>query len=130
MITCTINCILLISCKSSAIFSSPDILIVNRGGNVLLIGFSLVDGMPELLVFKCHKHCLHCLSVSYKEYDQCYHKYNVTCKCCIGEHDQQDLPHMSIMYIFQKLLFIPYVIFLGFESCNVLCIGHVYQYVL
>ena len=40
-----------ILCKSSAIFSSLDILIINRGGNVLLIGFALADGMPELLVF-------------------------------------------------------------------------------
>ena len=40
-----------IYCKSSGIFSSSDILIVNKGGNVLLIGFALVDGMPELLVF-------------------------------------------------------------------------------
>ena len=38
-------------CKSSAIFSSSDILIINRGGNVLLIGFAFVDGMPELFVF-------------------------------------------------------------------------------
>ena len=51
IITCTINCMLLISCKSSAIFSSSDILIVNRGGNILLIGFAFVDGMPELLMF-------------------------------------------------------------------------------
>ena len=40
-----------ILCKSSAIFSSSDILIINNGGNVLLIEFALVDGMPELLVF-------------------------------------------------------------------------------
>ena len=51
IIICTINCMLLISCKSSAIFSSSDILIINRGGNVLLIGFAFVDGMPELFVF-------------------------------------------------------------------------------
>ena len=51
IITCTINCMLLISCKSSAIFSSSDILIVNRGGNILLIGFAFVDGMPELFMF-------------------------------------------------------------------------------
>ena len=51
IITCTINCMLSILCKSSAIFSSSDILIVNRGGNVLLIGFAFADGMPELLVF-------------------------------------------------------------------------------
>ena len=51
MITCTINCMLSVLCKSSTIFSSSDILIVNNGGNVLLIGFALVDGMPELLVF-------------------------------------------------------------------------------
>ena len=50
IITCTINCMLSISCKSSTIFSSLDILIVNNGGNVLLIGFALVDGMPELLM--------------------------------------------------------------------------------
>ena len=40
-----------ISCKSLTIFSSLDILIVNNGGNVLLIGFALADGMPELLMF-------------------------------------------------------------------------------
>ena len=51
IIICTINCMLLILCKSSTIFSSLDILIANSGGNVLLIGFSLADGMPELLVF-------------------------------------------------------------------------------
>ena len=39
----------------------------------------------------------YCLSVSYKEYDQCYHKYNVTYKGHIGEYDQQDLPHLCIM---------------------------------
>ena len=51
IITCTISCMFLISCKSSAIFSSSDILIVNKGGNILLIGFAFADGMPELLVF-------------------------------------------------------------------------------
>ena len=51
IITYTINCMLSISRKSSAIFSSSDILIVNRGGNILLIGFAFADGMPELLVF-------------------------------------------------------------------------------
>ena len=51
MITSTINCMLLISCKSLAICSSLDILFVNTSGNVLLIGFALVDGMPELLGF-------------------------------------------------------------------------------
>ena len=40
-----------ILCKSSAIFSSFDILIINRGGNVLLIEFTFMDGMPELLMF-------------------------------------------------------------------------------
>ena len=40
-----------ISCKCSAIFSSSDILIVNRDGNILLIGFAFADGMPELFVF-------------------------------------------------------------------------------
>ena len=40
-----------ILCKSSAIFSSSDILIINRGGNILLIGFAFADGMPELFVF-------------------------------------------------------------------------------
>ena len=50
-ITCTINCMLSISCKSSTIFSSTDISIINNGGNVLLIEFALADGMPELLVF-------------------------------------------------------------------------------
>ena len=35
----------------STIFSSLDILIINSSGNVLLIGFALVDGMTELLVF-------------------------------------------------------------------------------
>ena len=51
IIICTISCILSILCKSSAIFSSSDILIINKGGNVLLIGFAFVDGMLELLVF-------------------------------------------------------------------------------
>ena len=51
IITCTINCMLSISCKSSAIFSSSDILIINNGGNVLLIEFALVDRMLELLMF-------------------------------------------------------------------------------
>ena len=51
IIICTINCMLLISCKSSTIFSSLDILIINNGGNVLLMGIALVDGMPELLMF-------------------------------------------------------------------------------
>ena len=45
-----LNCMLAISCKSSTIFSSSDILIVNNGGNVVLIGFALADGMPELLM--------------------------------------------------------------------------------
>ena len=45
------SCMLSISCKSSANFSSSDILIVNKGGNILLIGFPFVDGMPELFVF-------------------------------------------------------------------------------
>ena len=51
IITCTINCMLSISCKFSTIFSSSDILIVNNGGNVLLIEFALADGMQELLMF-------------------------------------------------------------------------------
>ena len=51
IITCTVNCMLSISCKFSTIFSSSDIFIINNGGNVLLIGFALADGMPELLVF-------------------------------------------------------------------------------
>ena len=51
IITCTINCMLSISYKSSTIFSSSDILIINNGGNVLLTGFALADGMPELLMF-------------------------------------------------------------------------------
>ena len=51
IITCTSNCMLSISCKSSAIYSSSDILIINRGGNVLLIGFAFADGMPELFLF-------------------------------------------------------------------------------
>ena len=51
IITCTINYMLSILCKSSAIFSSSDILIVNRDGSVLLLGFDFVDGMPELFVF-------------------------------------------------------------------------------
>ena len=45
------SCILSNSCKSSAIFSSSDILIVNRDGNILLIGFAFADGMPELFMF-------------------------------------------------------------------------------
>ena len=51
MIICTTNCMLLISCKSSTICSSLGILIINNGGNVLLIEFALVEGMPELLTF-------------------------------------------------------------------------------
>ena len=51
IIICTINCMLLILCESSTIFSSSDILIINNGGNVLLIGFALADGMPELFMF-------------------------------------------------------------------------------
>ena len=51
MITCTTNCMLSISCKSSTICFSLGILIVNKGGNVLLIEFALVEGMPELLMF-------------------------------------------------------------------------------
>ena len=50
MITCTTNCMLSISCKSSTICSSSGILIVNNGENVLLIEFAFVEGMPELLV--------------------------------------------------------------------------------
>ena len=69
------HCMLSISCKSSTICSSSGILIVNSDENVLLIEFALVEGMPELLL------------VSYKEYDQCYNKYNVTCKGRIGEYD-------------------------------------------
>ena len=51
MITCTTNCRFLISCKSLTICSSSGILIMNNGGNVLLIEFALVEGMQELLVF-------------------------------------------------------------------------------
>ena len=51
IIICTISCILLILCKSSAIFSSSDILIVNKGRNVLHIEFAFVDRMPEFLMF-------------------------------------------------------------------------------
>ena len=51
MITCTTNCMLSVSCKSSTICSSPGILIINNGGNVLLIEFALVEGMSESLVF-------------------------------------------------------------------------------
>ena len=40
-----------ILCKSCIICSSSGILIVNNSGNVLLIEFALVEGMPELLVF-------------------------------------------------------------------------------
>ena len=40
-----------ISCKSSTICSCSGILIVNNGGNVLLIEFALAEGMPELLVY-------------------------------------------------------------------------------
>ena len=50
IIICTINCMLSISYQSSTIFSSLDILIINNGGDVLLIGFALADRMPELLV--------------------------------------------------------------------------------
>ena len=51
IITCTTNCMLSISCKSSTICSSSGILIINNSGNVLLIKFALVEGMQELLVF-------------------------------------------------------------------------------
>ena len=51
IITCTTNCMLSISCKSSTICSSLGILIVNKGQNVLFIEFALVEGMPELLIF-------------------------------------------------------------------------------
>ena len=51
ILICTMSCILLISCKSSAIFSSSDTLIVNKDENVLLIRFAFVDGMPELFMF-------------------------------------------------------------------------------
>ena len=51
MITCTTNCMLLISGKSLTICSSSGILIMHNGGNVLLIEFALVEGMPELLMF-------------------------------------------------------------------------------
>ena len=51
MITCTTNCMLSISCKSSTICSSLGILIINNGGNVLLIEFAFMEGMPELLMF-------------------------------------------------------------------------------
>ena len=51
IIISTMSCILSISYKSSAIFSSSDVLIINKGGNVLLIGFVFADGIPELFVF-------------------------------------------------------------------------------
>ena len=51
IITCTTNCMLSISYKSLTISSSSGILIVNNGGNILLIEFALVEGMPELLMF-------------------------------------------------------------------------------
>ena len=51
IITCTTNCMLSISCKSSTICYSSGILIINNGGNVLLIEFALAEGMPELLMF-------------------------------------------------------------------------------
>ena len=119
IITCTTNCMLSISCKSSTICSSSGILIINNGGNVLPIEFALAKRNARITrvhSYKCHKHSLHCLLVSYKEYDQCYHKYNVTCKGHTGEYDQQDLPHLCI--------------FLRFKNCNVLHINHMYQYVL
>ena len=47
IIACTTYCMLSISCKSSTIC----ILIVNNGGNVLLVEFALAEGMPELLMF-------------------------------------------------------------------------------
>ena len=89
IITFTTNCMLSVSCKSSSICSSSGILIVNNGGNALLIEFALAEGMPELLMFIVINaiSSLHCLSGSYKEYNQCYHKYNVACKGCIGEYD-------------------------------------------
>ena len=51
IVICIISCILSILCKSLAIFSSSDILIINKGGNVLLIEFAFADGIPELLMF-------------------------------------------------------------------------------
>ena len=60
IIICTISCILLILCKSSATFSSSDILIVNQGENVLLIVFTFADGMPESLVFVV----INCISIA------------------------------------------------------------------
>ena len=90
--TCTINCMLSISCKSSTIFSSLDILIINNSGNVLLIGLSRWDArITHVHSYKCGRHGLHHLLVSYKEYDQCYHKYNVACKGHIGEYDMTRL---------------------------------------
>ena len=53
IITCTTNCMLSIFC--STICSSSGILIVNNGGNVLLIEFALAEGMPELLMFVVEK---------------------------------------------------------------------------
>ena len=50
IMTCTTNCMLSIFCKSATICSSG-ISIINNGGNVLLIEFTLVEGMSELLMF-------------------------------------------------------------------------------
>ena len=73
IMTCTTSCMLSISYKSSTTYR---ICLSGRDARI-----------TRVHSYKCHKHSLHCLSVSYKEYDQCYHKYNVACKGHIGEHD-------------------------------------------
>ena len=140
IIICTISCILLISCKSSAIFSSSDILIINKGGNVLLIGFAFADGMPDLLMFiVINAVSIACtvfrylikntISVSTSIMEH-LHNSILAYEGHIGEYDRQDLPVLSITYVFQKFLFISYIIFLGLKNCNVLCINHMCRYIL
>ena len=51
IMTCSTNCMLSIYCKSSTICSSSGILIINNGGNVLLIEFASEEAMQELLMF-------------------------------------------------------------------------------
>ena len=119
MINCTTNCILSISFNSSTISSSSGSWFSGRNARV-----------PHVHSYECHKHGMHCLFVFYKEHDQCYHKKNVTCKGHIGADDQQDLPDLCITYIFQKFLFISYVISFRFVKSNIFCLNHVHQYIL
>ena len=100
IITCAINCMLLFSCKSLTIFSFSDILIINNGGNVLLIEFALADGMPELLMFiVINAISMACIIFWYLI------KNTISVITSIMLHvkaayDQQHLPHLCIMQIF------------------------------